>query len=418
MPGVAITSTLPTVGSTVGPTWASDLISWCNEVEADLEAAVVPSEITVNQDFAFSNYKATGLGGVRFTPNTSGASSGASNSSMLEVAGDDLYFVDANGTSIQITSGGAVNVLSTGGIGGDYPSSAASVTYSNSNDLYTFSDDATPAKPAKMNCGQIQLRYESASSNAVTIKAPSGVATYNIIMPTDKGTGNQVIAGTTAGSDLTLAPTSTVTGQISFTGGIIVKGSSPGNTAITHFEEQGTSWPTGASTTGLGWTPVIEIDTLSASDLIYDQRVGLIQKIGQWVTVTCNIEFYQNSGSTLTDKSFKVTGLPYRADSGGVAGLNSYIIGMGSCAAFPHSDTITTPGSGGISHAVVPVIFAYDNQVHFMKGAMQYGQGASARNDYPASPAAGATNALPVTIDSGTAYRTNVAFTITYKANA
>jgi hypothetical protein len=203
---------------------------------------------------------------------------------------------------------------------------------------------------------------------------------------------------------------------MSFTGGIIVKGSSPGNTAITHYEEQGTAWPTGASTTGLGWTPVIEIDTLSAGNLIYDQRVGLIQKVGQWVTITCNVEFYQNSGGTMTDKTFKVTGLPYRADSGGVAGLASYIIGMGVCAAFPHSDTIATPGSGGISHPVIPVVFAYDNQVHFMKGGIQWGEGASARNEYGATAAA--TNALPVTIQSGTAYRTGLAFTITYKANA
>jgi len=432
MPGVAITSTLPTVGSTVGPTWASELITWCDEIEADLEAAIVPSEITVNQDFAFGGYKITGMGGARFTPNVDGASSGASNASMLEVAGNDLYFVDANGTSIQITSGGSVNVLSTGGIGGDYPSSAASVTYSNSTDLYTFSDDSTPAKPAKMNCGQIQLRYESASSNAVTIKAPSGVATYNIIMPTDKGTGNQVIAGTTAGSDLTLAPTSTLTGQMNFTGGITVKNSAPGNSVLAHYEDQGTAWTTTTTTTDLGWTPVLYLNN-STADINYLQRIAFVQKVGPWVTVMANIRFYQDSGGEVTG-AIRIEGLPYAAHAGGGGGAagtlsgmtdpEDYIVGMGTCAAFPYNG-----GTDAQYWPVTPVVFGGHTTVQFVLGVMSTTKvtgdagagpmvGTSEFRTHVVPPGGAFNVIIPDSATSGADFPTQVVFQMTYKATA
>ncbi len=59
MPGTTISSPLPVVGETAGPTWATQILTWCNEVQADLEAAIVPSEITINADVEFNSFKAT-----------------------------------------------------------------------------------------------------------------------------------------------------------------------------------------------------------------------------------------------------------------------------------------------------------------------------------------------------------------------
>jgi len=420
MPGVAITSTLPTVGSTVGPTWASDLISWCNEVEADLEASIVPSEITVNQDFTFSNYKAIALGGAKFTSIAlASASTGATNANMLEVVDGELRFVDGNGTNVQITSAGSLNASATGGITGNYTITSAEVHYSGSTDTYTFSDDTAVAKPAKLNCGDIALRDPVAGSNPIYLQAPVVTTSYSFELPAAKGTGTQFVIASTTGtvtsldtvSQITFAPTFTSTSI--FSAGLKVKATGLGSTVLDHFEEKGTDGET-TGTSDLGWTPVIEHNG-STAGITYIHRYAWVQRIGDWVSVFANIQWRNSSGSDVLGH-IKVQGLPYNAYNDAIGGQ---VMGVGTCACYPNMPFLSTYSE---TTAVVPVILRNQTEVRFIDRSSPSDTTfaktvESAGLAWPAGSAEPSHTAL-VTASATSTWDACIIFQITYRAQS
>mgnify|MGYP003111408831 CR=1 FL=1 len=422
MPGVAITSTLPTVGSTVGPTWATQLIAWCNEVEADLEANIVPGEITVNAAFDMNSQKVTGAAGVRFNSIASAsASSGTSNSNMLEVVDGNLRFIDGNGTSIQVTSGGTVNISSTGGIGGDYVSTTAEISYSASSDTYTFSDDTSTAKPAKINCADIELRDQDASAYAITIASPTSISSaYTCNLPAAVGTGTEFLIGTTSSTTVQLDTASSISFVPTFQSGAKFKTSGAGSTTLSHFEQQGEAGTTGTTTTTLGWTPVISHGSYTPT---YNHRFAWVQKIGVWVTVFANIEWQNGSGGTVDD-SIEVTGLPYTSYNDASI-TQGRIMGMGTCVHYPHLENSnmayetdhSTPRN--VQPYVVPVILANESQVRFVFRTVQVDLNANQGPNSDLSTLGGcaATASVP-NYASTSANAGCLVFSLTYRAQS
>jgi hypothetical protein len=425
MPGVAITSTLPTVGSTVGPTWATQLIAWCNEVEADIEANVTPSEITVNASLDINSQKLTGVGAAKFVniPSAS-ASSGSTNANSLEVVEGNLRFVDGNGTSIQVTSGGTVNVSSTGGIGGDYTSTTAEVSYSGSSDTYTFSDDTATARPAKINCADIELRDQAASANAITIASPTSIsAAYTYGLPAAVGTGTEFLIGTTTGTTLQLDTASSLSFVPTFQSGSKFKASGAGSTTLSHFEQQGEAGTTATTVSTLGWTPIVSHGSYTPT---YTHRFAWVQKIGVWVTVFANIEWQNGSGGTVDD-AIEVTGLPYTAynDASITSGA---IMGMGTCAHFPHivSTNIGYVTDAGtplhISPYIVPIVLEGESQVRFMWRTVQRSTNGNYGPDGPAGGLAAVTDSTAtarVINYASTAENSGfLVFSLTYRAQS
>ncbi len=395
MPGVAITSPLPEVGVTASPTWATNLITWCNEVKADLEANIVTSEITIDANLEFNSYKAIELGGARFNSLTAAeASSGAGKSNTLEVVAGELRFVDGNGVSVQLTSGGSVNITGTGGISGNYVSTDADVSYNAATDTYTFLDESgPPAKPAKMDHGSILLRYETAAAPAITVSSPATLTggAYNFVLPAAVGSGYQMLAADDVGSTLNVRSTNTISTQCNFWQCITVKQSGAGSDVLSHFQQDGGLSVEGALVPPdlgtLGWVPTLThsgVTTLSGT-FNYVDRYAFVQKIGDWVTLFARIEFYltwASGASTTAEGPIFIEGVPYPAWSDVGGGGDDRVTAYGEVYEFPKSNHVIVTsgiemaGSDDAAHAANDstlncYIRANESTIRFYPTAMQ-----------------------------------------------
>ena len=126
-----MTLSLPVPSSTLGPAWATQLNTALERVDQHDHTSGNGAKITVpaldiNTDLTFKNNNATNLKSTRFI-NNSAVLSGLQDIRSLYVSGGDLYYNNSSGTNIRITSGGALDASSIGGIGGDYATSSGSV---------------------------------------------------------------------------------------------------------------------------------------------------------------------------------------------------------------------------------------------------------------------------------------------------
>jgi hypothetical protein len=161
---------LPTVTVTPGPTWANNVNTAFSVVDGHNHTSgsgvQIPSAgLNINADLSFAGNNATNLRSTRFS-NTGGIISGANDLACLYSSGGDLYWNSGAGISIQLTIGGALNASSIGGIGGDYATSGATVSYSSLNQTFTFWQSSGVS--ALMDVGSIKLH-------------PIGVSYYTLI---------------------------------------------------------------------------------------------------------------------------------------------------------------------------------------------------------------------------------------------
>lgn len=103
---------LPTPTVTLGPDWAEEINAAFQRVDEHDHSSgkgtkVTAAGLNLNGSLDLQNFKIYNQGSVQFT-NLSSALSGAANAASLSVAGGNLYYVNASGISIQLTSGGAI----------------------------------------------------------------------------------------------------------------------------------------------------------------------------------------------------------------------------------------------------------------------------------------------------------------------
>lgn len=142
MPGVALSITLPTVGVTAGPTYATDINSALQTIIDDIEAKIVPSELNMNAALDMGNQDIDDVNSMKVDNQASAALSGAGNARRVNAFGGELYFCDGSGNSVKITDSGILAGVS-GDIGGDYGDGSEEITYTAATNTYTFTDDAT-----------------------------------------------------------------------------------------------------------------------------------------------------------------------------------------------------------------------------------------------------------------------------------
>lgn len=133
---------LPVVGTTVGPTWATMLNTALGVVDTHDHSTgkgvkVTQNGINLTGILEFNDNHLSELKSSRFQEQASPLGTGSDIRS-LYVSGGNLYYNNASGNQIQLTSGSQINVVGLGGFGGDYISAGASVIYTDSTKLYTF----------------------------------------------------------------------------------------------------------------------------------------------------------------------------------------------------------------------------------------------------------------------------------------
>ncbi len=194
---------LPTVSSTIGPIWAQELNTALGVVDSHDHSSgkgqqVPTAGININADLSFNSNRATNVGAIEYI----NLSASVSDLTSLYVVSGDLFYNDAAGNAIRLTSGGAVNVGSLGSIGGDYSTTPASLFYTDSTKKYTFNDSA--AALADVECGDVEC----------------GDIT---------NTGNLSVTGTvTVAGSATLNGTTTVNGALNVSGAASFTGNTSG----------------------------------------------------------------------------------------------------------------------------------------------------------------------------------------------
>lgn len=104
--------TLPTVSVTLGPTWASELNTALETVEAHDHtsgkgARITTAALDIDADLDVNLFKLINATSAQFD-NLGAALSGPTNAGSINVAGGNLYFTNGSGVAVQITDGGSV----------------------------------------------------------------------------------------------------------------------------------------------------------------------------------------------------------------------------------------------------------------------------------------------------------------------
>ncbi len=185
--GTSLGITLPTVGTTAGPTWATDLNTAIQDVIDVLETKVTPAGMDINADLSFrssgTSYRAKDLKAVSLTNQDSTLAAATYPSTLFSTDVDgELYYNDNNGRQVQVTSDGAVNVSTSGGItGSGYGSTSVEVNWDSANMQYKLRSGSGADDYADVLCRDLKLN--DGSANTLTVSAPALAADYTLTLP-------------------------------------------------------------------------------------------------------------------------------------------------------------------------------------------------------------------------------------------
>ncbi len=103
---------LPTVSTTIGPTWATQVNQAFETIDAhdhssDKGARVTPAGLKINANLNINNKIFYNFQAIRLQSQDA-ALSGASYANAVHSVDGDLYFTNGSGTAIQLTDGGAI----------------------------------------------------------------------------------------------------------------------------------------------------------------------------------------------------------------------------------------------------------------------------------------------------------------------
>lgn len=185
--------TLPTVSTTLGPLWATEINAAITSIDSHDHSSgqgnpVPVAGMVIDADLAYGDNSITGLGSASFTS----LAALLTDINTMYVKDGDLYCNDGAGNQVRITAGGTLNVGTVGGIGGDYGTTAATAFYTDASTTYFFQDSASAA--ADFNIGAIACTDVNPSGN-VSITGTLGVTGATTLGAVNAGTLGSAITG-------------------------------------------------------------------------------------------------------------------------------------------------------------------------------------------------------------------------------
>jgi hypothetical protein len=211
---------LPVVSTTPGPAWATAVNDAFEEVDAHDHSTgkgvkITPTGMNINANLEFNGNDAIELRSVRFEDQGT-VQTEATDLGCLQLVGGDLWWVNGNGTGVQITSGAGLSFASLGTIGGDFgqPGVTASVTYSDTTKIYSFLQDS--GITAGIYGSKLLLADDTSGALSVTLTADAATGAYTLVLPVSAPTDDTVLTFNAAGTGSFRAISGT-TGEITVT---------------------------------------------------------------------------------------------------------------------------------------------------------------------------------------------------------
>ena len=179
--------TLPVPTVTLGPTYATQNNTAFDAVDAHDHSTgkgvqVTPAGLNIDRDFDIAQQIMTNIGQARLF-SQAGTLSGASDLRTVYAVGDDLHYRDGSGNNVRITTGGALDASSIGGISGLVAPAAAS--WVSASTKYLWETDSAQGINATMEMADIIIKEALIGANGITIESPASLASaYTLTLPT------------------------------------------------------------------------------------------------------------------------------------------------------------------------------------------------------------------------------------------
>lgn len=141
---------LPTPTVTIGPDWAVQLNTALNVVDSHDHSSgkgvkVKPAGLDINASLPFNNNSALSLRSAAFQAQAA-TLTGVSNANSLYSVNGNLYFTNAAGTAVQLTSGASIIATPSNVTNLSYTSIAANLTIANTDTFVVIGVDTTAAR--------------------------------------------------------------------------------------------------------------------------------------------------------------------------------------------------------------------------------------------------------------------------------
>lgn len=217
---------LPTVSSTIGPTWATMLNTAMSTVDAHDHTTnkgkqVPTAGININDTLQCNSNDLTEINSLLFDNLLVVESSQRS----LYVVDGDLYYNSGDSDAVKITNGPALSSLGLGGFGGNYQSEGAEANYVDASSTYEF---YTPSlELAIVKAGDVTLQSET--PNIFIRDSAASADDYNIGV-----SGSNMCISADTDDNLSLDVTNIMcvnaaTKETTLTGDLVVSGTAPGS---------------------------------------------------------------------------------------------------------------------------------------------------------------------------------------------
>ena len=169
---------------------------------------IVSAALSINADVPWGGFSITGAKALTLAEVATSAVAAYADAIFVNSADHNLYFRNAAGTNVQITSGSTLNVSIVGGIGGDYSSVSALLSYDDATKRYLLQQEVVSAvRPwaglatADIDLYQKALITGSPASNKVTLKSPAALAaSYSVLFPAALPAATGVMEMNTSGN--------------------------------------------------------------------------------------------------------------------------------------------------------------------------------------------------------------------------
>ncbi len=254
-----MTLDLPIPSTTSGPAWAVAVNEAFDTVDTHDHSTgngvkITPTGLNINADLPLNENNLTEVRSVRFEDQGT-VQTEATDLGCLQLVGGDLWWVNGNGTGVQITSGAGLSFSSLGTIGGDFgqPGVTASVTYSDTTKIFSFLQDS--GITAGIYGSKLLLADDTSGALSVTLTADAATGAYTLTFPVSAPTDNTVLTFSAAGvgtfrtisgtaGEVTVTPSSgahtvslpsTITKDLTFSGNLSGRGIVPLGAVIATF---------------------------------------------------------------------------------------------------------------------------------------------------------------------------------------
>lgn len=207
--GSPMTANIPTVGAS-GTQYATDVNEFLTEVRTTLESDV-PFSALSGDELDLNNVPILDAEYITFYDQS--VTPAASPTGRLESYQGNLYWVNTSG-AVRLTSGAAIDVTTSGGIGGDYGTGPEGFNFVNASARYEAYDNDTTNAWAYFRCFGVDIAAGSTSTNMAQLRY-GGAASLTFTFPATLPASNRsVVVVSSAGQLAFNDATDTITNDI------------------------------------------------------------------------------------------------------------------------------------------------------------------------------------------------------------